>query len=252
MALFSDNDEVFYLDREDREQFVALVAEMKRRGGGKGVHHVSKDDDHLAPEVYVARTPSGGIPSLDANGTGTSDDDVPGSAVCTVYNINLSTEVLTPVTGFTRTVYNIHPIAVEGSTWIVVARDKYGRWLHIAGGINNRMEHIKVTSNTATGGYYPGKVRVLSGTSWSDGVTVKVVIAEGTCFIPDQIYWGKYQGQVGGVDVYSCSGNDKHIVQYSVDTGSGCEDRCDCWFIPAPFKVNTNIDCSGTGAGTSP
>ncbi len=91
--------------------------------------YVPSDDEYLTPEVYVAFTPSGGIPALSEggdSGTALGPGDTPGSADCQVYQ--LVSGALQVVTGLTRKVYNFGGAAVAGSEWVLVLRDKYGTW----------------------------------------------------------------------------------------------------------------------------
>lgn len=96
---------------------------------------------YQAPEVYIAKTPPGGIPALSqatATGTGTGTDttDTPGYANCDIYRIQLYGDVpeLEPVGGLFRRVYNVAGDLVPGNQWIVVVRDKFGSWLVVAPG----------------------------------------------------------------------------------------------------------------------
>lgn len=82
--------------------------------------------------VYVARTPKSGIPALSegadtGTGTGTAEtsDDVPGSASCSIYRL-IGGRLYRA--GFSRTVYNLAPVAVAGGNWVVVVRDLWGDW----------------------------------------------------------------------------------------------------------------------------
>lgn len=93
-----------------------------------------------APEAYVARVPSDGIPPLDegftgtGTGTGTADDS-PGYAVCAVYRVVIDetgTPTLMRVADLNKIVYNLSTQTVSGGGWILVTRDKFGYWF--AGG----------------------------------------------------------------------------------------------------------------------
>lgn len=99
-------------------------------------------DEYTSPEVYVARTPNGGIPALNVEvpspsvvtGTGTDIYDEPGRADCTIYQLlppaygtATGPEELRSA-GFTRKVYNLGLDAVPANTWVLVSRDKFGRW----------------------------------------------------------------------------------------------------------------------------
>lgn len=89
-------------------------------------------EDHQAPEVYVALPPSGGIPASTVTPI---SGDVPGSADCTIYQVLIEsgTPRLRPITGLTKKVYNITDTAVS-RVWTPVSRDKFGRWIALAGG----------------------------------------------------------------------------------------------------------------------
>lgn len=83
----------------------------------------------MPPEVYVARTPAGGIPSMVWQ-TGTGIRDKPGSAECAIYQLvptGTWGEILKPVEA-SRFVYNLSTTAIPGNTWILVCRDKFGAW----------------------------------------------------------------------------------------------------------------------------
>lgn len=98
------------------------------------------DDDYsTTAEIYVALTPSGGIPALDfgvdvgtgsGSGSGGVNDDIPGSALCDVYKVQYAgdTPYLVNVPGSTRLVLNLNPSVITGKTWVLVVKDKYGTW----------------------------------------------------------------------------------------------------------------------------
>lgn len=99
-------------------------------GSTKQRQYVPSDDEYLTPEVYVALTPSGGIPALAEGsdvGTAFGAGDTPGSASCQIYQ-RLPDGTLQVITGLTRTVYNLSESAVDGTSWVLVVRDKYGNW----------------------------------------------------------------------------------------------------------------------------
>lgn len=86
------------------------------------------------PEVHLALTPAGGVPALSEGpdaGTAFGAGDVPGVASCTIYKLTKPTSSAASavlVAGKTKTVYNMLDLAIAGSTWILIARDKYGSW----------------------------------------------------------------------------------------------------------------------------
>ncbi len=95
---------------------------------------LTENADHQAPETYIAKTPSGGIPAL----TESSPDEQPGSATCDIYQI-LDDPVtgvaeLQMVTGLNKIVYNLTTDAIDGDTLITVTRTKFGNWMAMVSG----------------------------------------------------------------------------------------------------------------------
>ena len=90
--------------------------------------------DHQAPETYVAKTPSGGIPAL----TEASPDEQPGSATCSIYLIRedsiTGVAELVRVTNLDKIVYNLTTDDIAGDTWITVTRTKFGKWMAMVSG----------------------------------------------------------------------------------------------------------------------
>jgi len=105
-----------------------MITEYRR--SGRKLTWLNDDDDLFAPEVYVAKTPSGGIPALSGS--------ITGSAVCTIYKMDPYTgtgtgsgeDVLELVqAGFDETVHNVSDIAIPGESYKIVWRDKFGDWV---------------------------------------------------------------------------------------------------------------------------
>lgn len=122
----------YVLSENDRE---ALKRFMDRTKGGRinSGRDWEEENDHQAPEVYVARTPTGGIPQLDEGsgvGTGTSATDSPGRANCDIYRVKRYGDVpeLEDVPNFSKLVYNLAGDLIPGNQWVIVVRDKYGDW----------------------------------------------------------------------------------------------------------------------------
>lgn len=117
-----------------------------------------RPEPHQAPEVYVARTPNGGIGGLQEQ-AGTGIADRPGYADCNLYKI---VEVsgapqMMPISGLFRRVYNLSHEAMGGRRWVAVSRDKFGNWLALLPGTE-----MDVT-DTGTGTYL-GPFQPISGT----------------------------------------------------------------------------------------
>lgn len=80
-----------------------------------------------APEIYVARTPTTGIPAM-TEAAGTSIDDQPGYADCTIYRTIPVSDVPTlKALGIERRIHNLGA-EIGGEVWIFVMRDKFGVW----------------------------------------------------------------------------------------------------------------------------
>lgn len=123
------------LTREEYRDFNAMRAQLLARTGERRpiADPLSIDhEEHPTPEVYIARTPSGGILALSEGAiTGTGSlawvDDVPGQAICQIYKLN-SSRAFNRVDGLTRTVFNLATALIPGNAWIIVQRDKFGAW----------------------------------------------------------------------------------------------------------------------------
>lgn len=88
------------------------------------------EEDHQAPEVYIARPQTAeGIPGL-IRGTD-PDPDIAGVATCDIYRILLNSMGQAEIVGILeldREVYNLSEDSI-GQDWIIVHRDKFGYWL---------------------------------------------------------------------------------------------------------------------------
>lgn len=83
-------------------------------------------DEILAPEVYVCRTPSGGIPPATSAGEGLL---TPGYADCRVYQVvDVSGIPDLREIGTSQRVYTFSLSGIEGNVWQLIKRDKFGRW----------------------------------------------------------------------------------------------------------------------------
>ncbi len=125
-------EQLFYLTENDRDLLRDFVErELRGRNHSRSRYGIEGENSQ-SPDVYVVRTPSAGIPALDVGsttGSGSLEDDTPGSAECDVYRLVQTggTYDLKP-TGVTRRIYNLDSVAASGNTWTLVARDKFGTW----------------------------------------------------------------------------------------------------------------------------
>src|SRR6516225_229064 len=129
-------DDIYLPDRGDVEVLRDLIA-WKRgtpqsKGRGNPPHLL---DDYPGIDIYVARTPSGGIspPSAHGTGTGINAEQTVNYAYCQVYKVvetldssNNSTFFLRAVANLNQYVYSL--TAISGNSWVVVVKDKFGVW----------------------------------------------------------------------------------------------------------------------------
>lgn len=144
----------YYVSKEDREIILELLRRERQRLRNPELRGLATPEpDDLAPEVYVALIPSGGIAGLSAG------DDSPASADCEVYRLAQSgaVKVLRPV-GFTRLVYNISANRLPGGEYRTIERDKFGDgWFVSCQGCVLDDEGTGTGTGTATGpGPEPG------------------------------------------------------------------------------------------------
>jgi hypothetical protein len=108
----------YVLNDHDRELLQEMLRHV-RLSGTPGPGRAPGDLDYLTPEVYVAKPQSAsGIPALTV-------PDQPGVAACDIYQIVDGSLVSITTLSY---VYNLSlsPIPQD---WIIVQRDKYGKWL---------------------------------------------------------------------------------------------------------------------------
>lgn len=111
------------------QQFLYTYSRQQRyvnAFGRPGDDKLDHEEMHTT-EVYIARSGSGGIPALQSMGS-TGIGDIPGSALCTVFKTSQSADLTQDVTGYQHTVYNLAETAVPPNTWLIIVRDKYGKW----------------------------------------------------------------------------------------------------------------------------
>lgn len=141
----------YFLTPDDRATLDRLIAAESRRfrsvrKAGEAAGDVD-DQEYLTPEVFVARTPAGGIPALyegsstgTGTGTGTEDlsGDQPGYADCQVWRVLGEgvgeTPTMSPLDAPYYRVYNMSAEDVPGDEWVLIARDKPGAWWVVRGG----------------------------------------------------------------------------------------------------------------------
>ena len=128
-------DKMYALSETDYQHFREMVQERQRtRTNGSQVGLGGQlDEGFQASDVYVARTPSGGIPGLEQF-AGTSPDE-PGSASCQVYKLaqfqGVGAHKLLKITGLIKTVFNLTTHDVAGDAWVPILKTKGGPWIVI-------------------------------------------------------------------------------------------------------------------------
>lgn len=186
-----------------------------------------REDEYMAPEVYVARSPADGIVGLSEQ-AGTAFVDLPGSATCTVYRIVVSGGVkeLRPVTGLTRTIHNLSTIGVVGDSWILVARDKFGIWW-VAEEPGTTPGHFILCVNTTpdADGYFDATymVKIAGGSLLDTGAAVYLREANSApLLLLNEVYHAHITGSWNGRTVFM-TGDFNLICEEgrTDDTGTG-------------------------------
>ena len=98
-----------------------LLDDSRRRTVNSQSRYQQGQQIRFSPDVYVALVPDSGIPGLLAT--------YPGKATCDIYYLTdlSSDERLVPYET-TKVVFNLSHNPVPGCSWILVIRDKAGRW----------------------------------------------------------------------------------------------------------------------------
>jgi hypothetical protein len=128
-------EQFYVLDEKSRREMRDMLDWFhQNRNRLTSVH--TEDPDGYAPEVYIARTPVGGIQAMSGV--------TPGSAECPIYELDAGT--LTLSQAIPQPVYNLSDVAIEGSIFVLLARDKFGTWVVAA-----QFEDVVTGTGTGTG-----------------------------------------------------------------------------------------------------
>lgn len=124
--------------REDIALFQEMVRWYRRHRKTMVRENTEWDVDNHAPEVYVARTPVGGISPASGElstgtGTGTGTEfgqgNSPSYADCTIYVVRYSGATANLVAlNLTKRVHNLMFTAIPGNAWVLIHRIKGGQW----------------------------------------------------------------------------------------------------------------------------
>ncbi len=246
-----------FLSDADVEVIRGLVrSEMDRRLNAEV--QFRQKDLYSAPEVYVARAPSGGIPALDdgstGTGTGALNDDVLGYAECRVYKIEGfgGTADFVPVDGLVRTVYNPTTTAIDGNAWVTIVRDKFGQWLVAGagggGGSSDSfiVDHVHVVGSgdtgTGSGTHFPEQWYCERVTLPSPGGWPPVADSSHTYsgIVESENRYPRIIDTAGGdvthiIPLYQDNNGNYYIVFWKTDTEVEFE-------YPSAFTI-TEVDC---------
>jgi hypothetical protein len=135
-------------------------------------------EEPTSPEIYLAKTPAGGIPARTA-GTPPAGDK-PGQADCLIWRIRVtpSGPELHEVGALSKTVYNFTTTAVLGDDFVLTTRDKLGAWIAVpSGGAAAGGVPIRVSSSTpGADGLYDGFLLSYNAAlnTFTDGTAIKV------------------------------------------------------------------------------
>lgn len=254
------DDDAYYLNREDLVKFRTLWKAHKGKGPTRPRGDDRGRDPYQPPEVYVCRTPTGGIPALDSSGTGTASDDAPGSASCRVYRVDDDGELSPVSSDLSRTVYNITGDDISGSTWVLAIRDKFGQWF-AAGTLGGRWRMVRPSSeNVDANGLIPGYVVEANG---SNGDECWITLGAGEAVISGEMYEGEPLHEINDDTGTGTSTNPLRVYRICGNTIECAPDECDAsgaivsWarlYHRAPFTIRTGFassvcDNSGTGTG---
>jgi hypothetical protein len=215
-------DQWYYLSDEDVAVLQSVLDRVRRDTGKAGAGtDPDQGPDFLTPEVYAARTSSDGLPGLVG--------DVLGSADCYVWRAQPDSLAMED-TGLIVTVHN-RGAAVDADTDIFVQRDKFGTWFLVVGqtGAGSTVDHVLVTSLTATGGLYPGKLQhyTAATNTWADTLD-----AGGG---PVVVWFRPANGEAPPLQ--------KRVLGQQVDTLAGVE----VYAAPAPRSGNLRITSTTPG-----
>lgn len=124
----------YWLTEADRKLLDTLAEERRKTVRGPR-YEAPEPQVYQAPETYVARTPTGGIPAL-TEVDGDDSEDIPGSAECRIYQVIRDYEGQQPRLVYLpdedRVVFNVNLEPIGANRWIVVTRHKMGHWLALA------------------------------------------------------------------------------------------------------------------------
>lgn len=215
----------YLLSQADRDLIQEIISTVKAELQNTTNRPDATADDHMAPEVYIARTPSEGIAALASEeevgtGSGSPSDtsNTPGCAFCDIYKIRtIGTSLegdclddLVRIPTLNKKVYNLSESDVEGDTFVQVNRDKFGRWLAVVGGGGDATPPTRYVKCIVTEPDGDGRFDALLMDEESDGklteTEIEVWIREGNLLgklTVGKVFFCKKTGFSLGRDVYT-------------------------------------------------
>lgn len=152
---------LYALTQQERDILREMVKEYRGRRHNTPTRAQTADSSQ-APEVYIAKVPSAGIPAL----TVVSGTIQPGSVLCSLYNVNnynfldsggpqTLSAMLAGSTAIQKLVFNLGASAIAGGSnvFIPVVRDKWGSWIANPQ-TPNVLNFINADPNSATMGLH--------------------------------------------------------------------------------------------------
>ena len=241
------------LTSHDIEVLKEVVRSVRERRQGTTNRPYVPTEMAPAPEVYVALTPTGGIPGLTKASDEFGELDQPGYADCDIYRVVIGSGTPTlRLMGITKRILNLSETEIAENTWQLVKRDKGGQWFADSGNGSavTPTEWVRITSisgvapasGTGTGTlYYAGILQDFNVNTgeFSDRVSTGTATEE---------VWVFMQG--GYVPVQNDV--DEPVIYLAHKEGTSPDDGVDVYV--ALDGVTATVTCSdpdGTGTGSS-
>lgn len=95
------------------------------------VHSVYMDTSN-APEIYIAKIPSSGLPAAEYVGTSGGPPTELTGAECEIYRVNGDDGSIEIVDTISKWVYNLSSKKIRGGGWALIQREKFGTWIATA------------------------------------------------------------------------------------------------------------------------
>lgn len=179
------------LSDRDKELIQLAITEAKRQLQNTPLrgHREDSDQHDQAPEVYIVKVPSGGIPAAVEPGTGSAGSGTGttaeaslqlGSAECDVYNIVSydAGEYTLEATGQVLTVINFTTATIPAG-YITTIRTKFGSWVPViaSGDVCSMLSSVSNYDDTKV----QGLVHTAEGEcEWMDVVDCSVTVGTGS------------------------------------------------------------------------